>query len=874
MLLFALTIFTSAFLLFQVQPLIARFILPWFGGAPTVWTTCMLFFQIVLLLGYLYADLVNRWLRPRSQVILHTILALVALLLLPITPSESWKPTGDESPTLRILLLLMASIGLPYFLLSTTGPLIQAWFARCYPQRSPYRLYALSNVGSLLALLTYPMIFEPLLATRTQSSSWGYGFIGFAALVVATGWFSLRRINYPANMESVDAIATPATSSLHPVMAAPTIWKLVVWTLLAAIPSVLLLATTNQICQEVAVVPFLWILPLSLYLISFIICFDQPHWYSRTLFGTLLIGSAVSTIYCLARFGGGELFMTLGSLLALLFSACMTCHGELVRQRPAPRYLTIYYLMISVGGALGGSFVALLAPSLFKGFFELHWSIFAAVAASLLAMLFNGGKNELVRIALLSSAGLLAVSCASMLDAGNAKQFSENLAWRSCCAIAFWLVTLILIGWNDEWRQYKRRRLGNLSTSEDPPLNIPWLIALTLLLTLISVVFVFLPKIATDFWREGTLVYFVILAAFAAGFKVEFGIPIAWRSWAGKIFTVVATAAVGLLLLQQAYRVDRSTIEIRRDFYGLLKVKEASSVAKVNGLRVDEGSVRTLVNGRTLHGFQYTRPDLQMRITTYYSEGSGIGLAIARHPKRLAGQTIAIGVVGLGVGTLAAWGEPGDRITFYEINPECVDIAKTKFTYLTESPAEKQIILGDARIQMEKQIREQPASTKAEGQNNDSSPPGLYDVLAIDAFSSDAIPRHLLTAESFQIYRKLLKPDGILAVHVSNLHLDLRPVTLSLAEGEKWPARVVEDSPDESTAPGRWQSSSTWIVITNNQEFWDDSEISDRAYEWDNPWRLPWTDDFGSLVQILRAPRWMKQPAWWPWKDFWLRRED
>jgi hypothetical protein len=873
MLLFALTIFTSAFLLFQVQPLIARFILPWFGGAPTVWTTCMLFFQIVLLLGYLYADLVNRWLRPRSQVILHTILALVALLLLPITPSESWKPTGDESPTLRILLLLMASIGLPYFLLSTTGPLVQAWFARCYPQRSPYRLYALSNVGSLLALLTYPMVFEPLLATRTQSSSWGYGFIGFAALVVATGWFSIRRVDSSANSESVEPSASPVATSLAPVSTAPTIWQLFGWIILAAIPSVLLLATTNQICQEVAVVPFLWILPLSLYLISFIICFDRPSWYSRTLFGTLLIGSAISTIYCLARFGGGELFMTLGSLLAILFSACMTCHGELVRQRPAPRYLTIYYLMISVGGALGGSFVALIAPSLFKGFFELHWSILAAVAASLLAMLFNGGQNELVRIALLSSTGLLAVSCAAMLDAGNAKQFSENWAWRSCCAIAFWLVTLILIGWNDDWRQYKNKRLDSLSPSQSRPLNVPWFIALTLILLLITVVFLFLPKVATDFWREGALVYFVILAAFAAGFRVEFGIPNAWRSWAGKAFTIVATGAVGWLLLQQAYRIDRSTIEIRRDFYGLLKVKEASSVAKVNGQRVDEGFVRTLVNGRTLHGFQFTRPDLQMRITTYYSEGSGIGLSIARHPKRLLGQPLAIGVVGLGVGTLAAWAEPGDRITFYEINPECVEIAKTKFTYLTESPAEKQIILGDARIQMEKQIREQSANADPL-QKNDDRNQGLYDVLAIDAFSSDAIPRHLLTAESFQIYRKLLKPDGILAVHVSNLHLDLRPVTLSLAEGENWPARVVEDSPSESTAPGRWQTSSTWIVITNNQEFWEDSEVTDRSYEWDNPWRIHWTDDFGSLVQILRAPRWMKQPAWWPWKDFWLRRED
>ncbi|MFN9541374.1 MAG: spermidine synthase [Planctomycetota bacterium] len=872
MLLFALTIFTSAFLLFQVQPLIARFILPWFGGAPAVWTTCMLFFQIVLLLGYLYADLVTRWLRPRTQINLHSVLAGLALLLLPITPAEAWKPTGDESPTLRILLLLLAAIGLPYFLLSTTGPLVQAWFARTYPGRSPYRLFALSNLGSLLALLSYPLVFEPLLATRSQSAVWGYGFFGFVALVVATGWYSIgargNSLLEPPSVDPSEQAELRMNSS-----GGPSFFSLNCWILLSTIPSVLLLATTNQICQEVAVVPFLWILPLSLYLISFIICFDKPHWYSRTLFGTLLIASSVSVIWCLVRYGGGELFMTLGSFLLMLFSACMTCHGELVRQRPAPQHLTIYYLMISIGGALGGMFVALWAPLLFKGFFELHWAMFAAAGASLLAMAFNGGSRELVRIAFLSSVALLIGSCFALLDEDNAKYFSRSFVWRNSCLAAFWILTAILLGWNDQWRAYQAARLGQPSSPAGPPLNVPWLIAIVLVLMVISSVFWLFPIVATELWRESSLVYFVILIAFASAFKVRFGIGKSWPQLVAGLFAVLATTAIGMLLYQHAHRPEPSLIEVRRDFYGLLKVKEGPSFARVAGEVEDEGMIRELVNGRTLHGTQFTRPDLRLRITSYYGEGSGVGLAISRHPKRVANERLHIGVVGLGVGTLAAWTRTIDKITFYEINPECVAIAETQFYFLSDSLGEKAVILGDARIQMERQVEELKAREQAARETGADFTPGLYDVLVIDAFSSDAIPRHLLTAESFHIYRQLVRPDGILAVHVSNQHLDLRPITLSLAEGEHWPARIVEDSPDENSRPGVWQTSSTWIPITDNQQFWQDPIVNDKAHPWDNRWRIHWTDDFGSLVQVLRAPKWLKQPAWWPWKDFWLKRE-
>lgn len=872
MLLFALTIFTSAFLLFQVQPLIARFILPWFGGAPAVWTTCMLFFQIVLLLGYLYADLVTRWLRPRSQVVLHTVLAVIALLLLPITPAESWKPTGDESPTLRILLLLAAAIGLPYFLLSTTGPLVQAWFARTYPDRSPYRLFALSNFGSLLALLSYPLVFEPTLTTHSQATFWGGGFIGFTALVVTTGWTSLRAAPLPEWPPSPDT-PPPQPASSPPRSTARRPLQLAGWVLLSAIPSALLLATTNQICQEVAVVPFLWILPLSLYLISFIVCFDKPHWYSRTLFGTLLLASSVSLIWCLHRFGGGELFLTLASFLMMLFSACMTCHGELVRQRPPANQLTTYYLMISIGGALGGMFVALLAPELFRGFFELHWAMFAAIAASLGAMLLKGGRDELVQIALLSTSVLLGGSFLALFQEENASSFSTNPIWRTSCLAAFWILTAILIGWNDRWRAFQQARLNDGITGPRPAFNLPWFLALSLILLVISAVFWWFPQVATEFWGAGCLVYFVTLVAFATAFKVRFGIPQAWLGITSGLFVSVAVTTFGMLLYQHANRPDPNLIEVRRDFYGLLKVKESPTISEIDGQPSDDEWLRELVNGRTLHGTQFIRPDLRLRITSYYGEGSGVGLAIARHPKRLAIERLSIGAVGLGVGTLAAWTEPIDKITFYEINPACVAIAQSRFYYLQDSPGEKEIILGDARIQMERQVKDLLARESAARELGTKFSPGLYDVLVIDAFSSDAIPRHLLTAESFRIYRQLVRPDGILAVHVSNQHLDLRPITLALAEGENWPARIVEDNPDESTAPGAWQSSSTWVTISSNQQFWQDPVVNDKALVWDNPWRIQWTDDFGSLVQVLRAPQWLKRPAWWPWKDWWLRRE-
>lgn len=382
---FALTILTSAFLLFQVQPLISKFILPWFGGSPAVWTTCMLFFQVVLFAGYAYAHLSSRLLTPRWQAVVHLAVLAIAMCSLPIAPGASWKPTdASSSPTLRILLLLAANVGLPYFTLSATGPLIQSWFARAYPGRSPYRLYALSNFGSLLALVSYPFVFEPVFDVLFHTKLWSIGFACFVVPCAAAAlWLRLR----------ADATATAAASQTDGTdqTARPTLGRRALWLGLPACATLMLLATTNHVCQEVAVIPFLWVVPLSLYLISFIITFDHERWYSRRVFGwaTAVLTLAVAGIHPLGSLldkVNYDLGFTQQVLLyfGALFSICMLCHGEMVRLRPSARYLTEFYLMISAGGALGGALVSLVSPALFTTFFE--WKVGLAVSFSMGAL--------------------------------------------------------------------------------------------------------------------------------------------------------------------------------------------------------------------------------------------------------------------------------------------------------------------------------------------------------------------------------------------------------------------------------------------------------------------------------------------------------
>jgi SAM-dependent methyltransferase len=366
MILYALTIVVSAFLLFQVQPVIAKIILPWFGGSAAVWTVCMLFFQMALLLGYLYAHALVRYLKPRTQMLVHAALLLVSALALPIYPNTSWKPMGGEEPTLRILGLLAVTVGLPYFLLSTTGPLLQAWYARRFQGSMPYRLYALSNAGSMFALLSYPVLFEPVFTTHQQAWMWS---AAYGVFVVLCGVTALRS----GNAAAAEVVAEPEA------VERPSARQYLMWLLLPAVASLLLLAITNHLSQNVAAIPFLWVLPLSIYLLTFILCFEGSGWYRRNPYLQLLAVALGSMAYALSVDSTGSVpIRVMLPLFAMgLFTCCMVCHGELARLKPDPRYLTHFYVMIAAGGALGGLLVGLVAPHLFNALYEMPLGLVA-----------------------------------------------------------------------------------------------------------------------------------------------------------------------------------------------------------------------------------------------------------------------------------------------------------------------------------------------------------------------------------------------------------------------------------------------------------------------------------------------------------------
>lgn len=380
MLVYAVTIFLSAFLLFEVQPMIGKIILPWFGGAAAVWSTCLLFFQAALLAGYLYAHCSTRYLKPRHQAILHIGLMAVSLALLPILPSPTWKPVAAGDPSIRILLLLTATIGLPYLLLSTTSPLLQAWYVAAKPGAVPYRLFALSNLGSLLALFSFPILVEPMLATRTQALSWSAFYAVFVLLCALVAWTALRT----AAPKKFEPIPLAEATLSDPAVSEPSApgWLLhLLWTALAACSSALLLAITNHLSQNVTPIPFLWVLTLGVYLLSFILCFEREKLYHRAVFLPLLaavLGGASFAIFY--DQGNPNLRWAIPIFVAALFFCCMVCHGELVRLKPDPKHLTNFYLMVSVGGALGGLFVAVAAPHLFDSYLELPLAMIACPA--------------------------------------------------------------------------------------------------------------------------------------------------------------------------------------------------------------------------------------------------------------------------------------------------------------------------------------------------------------------------------------------------------------------------------------------------------------------------------------------------------------
>ncbi len=788
---YAITIFLSAFLLFEVQLLLAKHILPWFGGSASVWTTSMLFFQMLLLAGYGYAHGVAARLGLQAQRRLHLALVAVSLLSLvllwawwgnPLLADASWKPVDSHSPVRHILLLLTVSIGLPFLVLSATNPLVQAWFSRRHPGVSPYRLYALSNAGSLAGLLAYPFVIEPLVALKLQAISWAIGFVLFAIGI----WLCAREVQRIAGPKKNKAVAERRAP-------APASSQRLLWLALAACASVLLLATTNQMTQEIAVVPMLWVLPLTLYLLSFILCFESDRWYARGSYGLALAIMLPVSGMVLELGLKAPLLLQIGAHALTLFICCMICHGELARLKPPAQYLTRYYFIITVGGALGGMFVALLAPALFQG----YWEFQIGLIACLLLILFLWWREPV-----------------SFL-----RRARPWPAWLALAAATMLAVAVTADHWNLEWIELPDLEISPLLLTVATLGSLPLLVPAPVRVWAMTVFQTLTGRLRPDRGRQSK-----------AGGRARAAKHKARPAWhaLGVLFAAMVLFAVGF----GATAVDKSANEVRstRNFYGVLHVVEESAA--------DEGQNRVVLrHGRVTHGFQYRESPLSQKLVSYYGVESGIGLALRYHPRRLRYQPIRVGVIGLGSGTLAAAGRPGDTFRFYEINPDVVALSNGKdptFSYLRDSRARIETAVGDARLMMERELA--------------AGAPQKLDVLAVDAFSSDAIPAHLLTAEAFGLYLQHLRDkDSILAVHISNRFLDLRPVVLELAR--HWGLTVAVIDADSSAHTYE----STWVLLSRNPKVLAHPAIADAAEDVSEVARTNlWRDDYSSLLKALK----------------------
>lgn len=689
---FGLAIGLGACLLFQIQFLLAKLILPWFGGSPSVWSTSLVVFQVLLLAGYAYAHVIAG-LPRRAQALRHgTIIAIVLALLAwravawpsPVTPGDAWKPHADASPVTQILVLLTGAIGLPFVLLASTSPLLQRWYADRYPDRSPYRLYALSNLGSLAGLLSYPWLIEPYLDVFQQGRWWTAGYVVYA-LATVTCLRAMRGVDdsHGAHRDPHAASTMAETAPAAVAAPPPTRVDQIIWLLLAAVPAAMLQATTTKITQDVAAVPFLWMVPLAIYLLTFIVAFELPRLFKREV---LTLAVAIGIAAALPEWSTR---VTLATTLALLAAIGWCFHGELASRAPAPAWLTRYFLLVSAGGASGSAIVALGAPVLFDGLVEYPVTL---VAAALLL-----GVVLVVR--------------------------AEHMELRSA-------------------------RVARVAG---------------------------------------------VMCALLGG-------------------TVAGKTALGWVSLTS------DTVFTSRNFFGALRVREQ---------QFDTGErYRRLQHGTTLHGLQYLEGAKATLATTYYTTSSGVGLALGA--LSTLGRPARVGIIGLGTGTLAAYGRPGDAFTFFEIDPQVValSVAPTPlFRYLRDSPATITIVGGDARLSLERE------------------PAYGFDLLAVDAFSSDSVPVHLLTREAFSLYARHLRgPRSVLAVHVSNRYLELTGIVQ--AGGARAGFTSVEVVDDLVTND---HERTTWMLLAR-----DPAALATFGTTWSRPAIAPWTDASSNLLQAVR----------------------
>jgi spermidine synthase len=731
LILFGTTIFVGAGLLFLIQPMFARMALPLLGGAPAVWNTAMVFYQTVLLAGYAYAHVTTRGLGARRQAALHIAVLLLPLLALPIALPAGWVPPGDTSPVPWLFALLAVAVGLPFFAVSATSPVLQAWFANTEHRaaRDPYVLYAASNVGSLLALLAYPAVVEPLLRLDEQSRLWAWIYGGFVLLaaVCAAGLWRTRARPVAARRAGATA-ATSADNGPDAAIQPITLARRARWVVLAAVPSSLMLSVTTYLSTDIAAIPLLWIAPLSVYLLTFALVFGRRRVIPHRVWVELLPVALLPLVLVLVARANEPLALIIPTHLVVFFVAAMVCHGELARDRPDPRHLTAFYLWIAVGGVLGGAFTALVAPRVFNSVLEypLVIALLPLLAARPPAA-WQGRSRQLLDVVLPLGLGVLAAELIRTLERADR------------------------------------------ADSIGPAMGLLVLVCLT-------------------FARR----------------PLRFALGLAALLLAGSFHH----GEEGQLLFAE------------RSFFGVSRVT-----------RTRDGQYQMLLHGTTLHGMQALAPERRAEPLTYYHARGPLGQVFpaldALAPRR------AVAVVGLGAGSVACHGKAGQRWTFYEIDPTVFRIARSTrfFTFLRDCPPQPFVILGDARLTLAR------------------APDGAYDLIVLDAYSSDAPPLHLITLDAVRLYLAKLAPGGVLVLNISNRHLDLEPVVGAIARAAGLVARTRSDNEISAAERLAGKVESQWVVMARRAE-------NLGALLEEPQWRAPvtppdlapWTDNFASLL--------------------------
>jgi hypothetical protein len=749
--LFASTLFSSALLMFVLQPLFGKLLLPLLGGTPAVWNSCMVFYQSVLFLGYLYAHLLGTRLKANRQIMVHLAVISLSFLALPVGLPENLLPPTETNPTFWIFSTLALAIGLPFFVLSTTAPLIQKWFAHVGHKDShdPYFLYAASNTGSLVSLLSYPFLIEPNWGLVAQQSDWSMGYVVLCFLIASCGamlWKNLKHILQPyratpfnggERLKSNDSFP-PFEGGQGGCALELSLKTKLYWGALAFIPSSLLLGLTNFISTDIASVPLLWIIPLTVYLLSFVIVFsrwnDKSHaWFVR-LQAIFLIPFVA---YSFINPADLPYWAYLAFHVVAFFFAIMVCHGELAAQRPHSEHLTTYYLIMSFAGMLGGMFNTFVAPFIFNGIYEYPLMIIAALL--LRPSLKKLSLSEIV-MQLIDPILLLIIGAGIYFSVSNLTDYFDGVVISLCVL-----------------------------------------------------------TIAVYFLRQRVVAY--------AG-----------------LMGVIISAAMSL------HHAESHTLMQERTFFGVMAVRESI-------LTDEKGQPETyheLFHGTTKHGAQRLITSESKTPLTYYSRPSPMGQLFKTFDAQ--NENWNIGVVGLGAGALTCYAKPSQTWTLYEIDPLVVDIAKNPayFTYLSQCAPNAVSEIGDARLSLQ------------------NKPDGTFDLLMMDAFSSDAVPTHLLTREAIELYFKKLKPNGILAFHITNRHLLLKKVVSIHAEQMKLAALINEFKP-QTDAP--LIVATDWVVLAKNPETLKPLQTSQIGLWQKMPlyFDMPaWTDDFTNIVSIWK----------------------